>query len=113
MTKEELKKLVDHEAQWLKYYALADSRAELHFNDILFYDRLRSIGYTKRVTPLDRRCMACVITSDKDVLTDDISKLKAVGEPRDHTKNCYSPLETWIARYPEETQWILAIISEV
>jgi len=113
VTKEELRKLVDHEAQWLKYYALAESRAELHFKDILFYDRMKSIGYTKRVTPLDRRCMAAVITSDNNVLTDDISELRPVGEPRDHNKNCYSPLEAWVARYPEETQWILAIISEV
>jgi hypothetical protein len=57
--------------------------------------------------------MAAVITSPINALTDDISLLKPVGEPRIHEQNFYSPLEVWISKYPEETSWILTIISGI
>lgn len=113
MTKEELKRLVEHETQWLKYYMHFESKKTLHFNDHLFYDRVKSIGYTKRVVPLDRRCTAAILTSPKDVLTEDLSKIEVIGFPRDHSKNAYTPLEVWIIKFPQERTWALQqIIGE-
>lgn len=111
MTKEELKKLVDHEAQWLRYYALAEDRTSLRLDDVNFYDRLRSIGYTKRVIPLDRRCAAAMLTSPTNILTDSLESITPIGSPRNHDHNLYTPLEVWILKFPEDTQWILTIIS--
>lgn len=113
MKKEDLKKLVEHEAQWLKYYTSEESKKGLHFDDIYFYDRLKSIGYTKRVVNLDRRCMAACMTSPKNVLTDDIETLIAVAEPRKHVDNFYSPLEVWVFKFPKEITWILNMILGV
>ena len=107
----ELRKFVEHEAQWLKYYSNAESKNSLHFKDFNFYARLAPIGYTKRVIPLDKRCMAVVITSPNNAFTDDLETLQAVGEPRIHDNNCFSPLEVWIGRFPQDTQWILDYIQ--
>lgn len=102
MNKQELNKLVDHEIQWLAYYGERNSRANLTVNSELYKD-LVSIGYTKKIIPLDRRCLCDVLTSNtkitKDTLLENIYSTK---EPRDLTKNCLSPLEVYWILYPDE-----------
>ncbi len=75
MTIEYLDKCIDQEVSWLKYYASSQESGEPNrttkisdpFNDAGFYDRLISIGYTKRVIPLSNRCSPCYITSKNPV----------------------------------------------
>ena len=112
MNKEDLRKLVDHEIQWIKYYAHERSKHPLHLNDHLVYDRLVSIGYTKRVLSLDRRCPATILTSQTSILSDDLELVQPIGEPRDHSKNYYTPLEVWIIKFPNDVDWILEYIKK-
>lgn len=62
---EELERYVDHEVQWMQYYAFSDSIKVLNENSELYRD-LVSIGYTKRFMPLDKRCARSIITSKTD-----------------------------------------------
>lgn len=109
MTIEELKKLVDLELQWLRYYVREDSRMKIN-EDTEIYRDLVSIGYTKRVVKLDRRCSPCVITSDEliDEKTD-ISKLFKLATIRGENK--YSPLEAFLILYPEKKMETLNILK--
>ena len=91
---EELKNYVIHELEWLRYYALEDSRKKLN-NDSSIYDQLVSIGYTKRVIPLPNRCSAAWIKMNGNDL--ELSK----EHPRCIEKNIYTPLEVWLKLYPE------------
>ena len=105
MTIEELKKLVDLELQWLRYYVREDSRMKIN-EDTEIYTDLVSIGYTKRVVKLDLRCSPCVITSD-EIIKDgtDISKLFKLANIRGENK--YSPVEAFLVLYPEKKMELL------
>jgi hypothetical protein len=100
MTKEQLDRLVDHEIQWLRYYALAEYRNKLtEKSDI--YKELKSIGYTKRVIALDSRCLPCTITSSKKIEQGiDLSELTPDSLPR--RENFYSPIETYMILFPDK-----------
>lgn len=111
MTKEQLKKYVEQEAHWLQYYVIRASKDLLTKLDENFYETVNSIGYTKRVIPLDRRCPATMLTSPNNVKEDDISQMFEIGEPRNHSKNVYTPLEIWTIKYKEETLWLLELIK--
>ena len=98
MTDKELDSYAEQEVSWLRYYGLDTSRNEDPFNDALFYDRMKSIGYCKRVVPLHMRCPQVYITSDTSVLDSAIEDIKAVSGPRNHEKNIYTPLEYVFAK---------------
>jgi hypothetical protein len=103
MTNEELNKHADQETSWLKYYGSSQenesgdpnktTRKSDPYNDANFYDRITSIGYTKRVIPLPARCPAGYITSKKPVLESTVEELEYVSGPRNHENNVYTPLE--------------------
>lgn len=109
MTSEELEKYVDHELQWLRYYALEEDRKKLtESSDI--YSELRSIGYTKRVIPLHKRCVSCSITSKTNTpfckysLLDD---LISIQEYKNHQENKFTPLEVYWELFPEKRSWVI------
>lgn len=93
MTVEELKKLVLHELEWLKYYAREDTRQKLD-NNTSIYNQLVSIGYAKRVFSLSYRCAAASIKIEND-------NFSSTLEPRNLENKIYTPLETWLIIYPE------------
>lgn len=86
-TSENIFKLAKNEAECLRYYGYVESREKEQFNDILFYDRMDSIGYCKRKTPLDRRCPRSYVNSL------DINSFEFISGPRNHSKLVYTPLE--------------------
>lgn len=98
MNLEKLWKLATTEADWLRYYGHSDTRLSEEFNDVNFYDRIQSIGYTKRVIELPARCAMTYITSDKPILESEISELRMTSGPRNHSDNVYTPLEYFIGR---------------
>lgn len=106
MKLEELNKFIDLEIQWLRYYANKSTRSQLNENSNIYED-LKSIGYTKRVVKLDKRCCPCTITSDeiineKSNLSDlRKSNLNLRGENR------LSPIETFITIFPEKKMELL------
>ena len=53
---EKIFKLAKVEAEWISHYGHEDSRKDEQFEDFLFYDRMKSIGYAKVYTPLYLRC---------------------------------------------------------
>ena len=96
-----------HEIEWLKYYALRAYREKLTV-DSDFYEELVSIGYTKRVIPLDRRCAAAFITSSEKIVEGiDLEKLEAVGPARDVENNKYTALEAYMIIFPEKKEKIV------
>jgi hypothetical protein len=98
MTEEELYKLVDHEIQWLRYYALAEYRNKLTDKSDI-YNELISIGYAKRTTSLDLRCLPCTITSSKKIEAGiDLSELTIDSLPR--RENFISPIEAYMIIFP-------------
>lgn len=99
MNKEKLLQLIDHEVSWLKYYGLREDRVKLtEQSDI--YKEVRSIGYTKRVVDLDRRCCPCLI-----IIGSTIEDCKMDQFPR--AENKVSPLELYKILYKEEYKLIL------
>lgn len=86
-TIENIVKLAKEEAELLKYYGYRESRKEEQFNDILFYNRMKSIGYCKTETLLDRRCPRSFINSLS------INDFDLISGPRNHTDSVYTPLE--------------------
>lgn len=98
MELEKLWKSATTEADWLRYYGHSDTRLSEKFEDEKFYDRIISIGYTKRVITLPERCAMCYITSDKPVMESDINDIRFVSGPRNHENNVYTPLEYFIGR---------------
>lgn len=112
MRKEELFKYVDTEVQGLRYYALKTTRDLLDIN-LSIYDTLKSIGYTKRVLELDRRCGHSRVTSNEPLTKDTpIESVEFIGSPRNHSQNIYTGLEFWIMKYPEHNQAILDYLQE-
>lgn len=93
MTTEEVYKLAETEADWLFYYGHAESR-KMDSYDYKFYDRVQSIGYTKKVTPLYMRCpAACIRSLLLPTLESHPDLLEVVSVPRDHDNDIYTPLE--------------------
>jgi hypothetical protein len=104
MKKEELWKLVDLETQWLAYYGLGEDRKKLDLSKDTVYEQLRSIGYTKRVIPLDMRCIGCIsFMWTKGMVVEDLVTL---NERRNFVENKFTPLEVWLKLYPSEKEFI-------
>jgi hypothetical protein len=109
---EKMWKCAKTEAEWLRYYGHEESRMSEDFSDVNFYDRIQSIGYTKRVIELHQRCSMMNITSDKPVLESDISDLRIANETRSHGKNVYTALEWFIGTGMATNQLINVIKGE-
>ena len=99
MNKEELLKLIDHEISWLKYYGLREDRIKLTEESDIYKD-VRSIGYTKRVIDLDKRCCPCLIIAGESIEDCVITQF-----PRGEGK--LSLLEVYKILYKEEYKEIL------
>jgi hypothetical protein len=76
------------EAEWLRYYGHIDSRNEETFNDILFYDRMYPIGYSKKYTQLADRCPMGYLNG-----LNLKSNIEICFGPRNHSKEIYTCLE--------------------
>ena len=109
---EKILKAAQTEADWLRYYGQSDTRLSEKFEDCNFYDRIKSIGYTKRVMPLPNRCSMLNITSDKPVLESNIEDLREEFSIRNHDKNVYTALEYLIAKRIEVEKLIRIIRNE-
>ncbi len=105
MNKEELRKYVDAELQWLKYYSTPDSKKEFDPTKSP-YTQLISIGYTKRVIPLHKRCAFLRLTSKKAILETDLEDMIMTDDYCNIENNIYSALEVFIMKFPEEHKWI-------
>lgn len=102
MEKEDLVKLVNQEIEWLCYYGYREDRMKLTINSDI-YKELRSIGYTKRVVPLDKRCAPCLINNNNEIVENsNISNLQIDCFPKDGNK--LTPLEAFIVIYPSEKE---------
>ena len=106
---EKMWKSAKTEAEWLKYYGHEISRLEENFSDEKFYDRIQSIGYTKRVISLHQRCSMLNITSNKPVLESDITELIISKTYRNHDNNIYTALEYFIGKGIANEQLIKVI----
>ncbi len=106
ITKENLDKWVDREIGMLRYYGLRADRESLTPAVENIYDHLRSIGYTKVVIPLHRRCSWTTITSD-EIITKD-TKLENMNEVSTwYRDNKYTPLEIYWMIYPEKRSEVI------
>lgn len=98
MTKKELLDMIDHEIQWLYYYAHWDSRKQLT-EESKIYD-MKVMGYTKRVIPLYQRCSPCLIESKSEIKPGmDLSDLTKCNM-NDRYKRM-TPLEVGMIIFPE------------
>ena len=88
------------EADWIRYYGNLKYRRDDDFRDTKFYERIDSIGSRsdKMCNSLSIRISMKFITSDRPVLESDISDLRFVSGPRNHSKNRYTVLEYFIGR---------------
>lgn len=105
----ELNKLIDHELQWLRYYALEEHRKKLTTNSNIYED-LKSIGYTKRVMSLDKRCASGAITSKTNTPISEYSVLEDLEwlkEYRNPEENKFTPLEVLWILFPEQREWVI------
>lgn len=120
MTIEEINKYADQETSWLKYYGCNQDNGEPNkttrqsdpYNDAKFYDRIISIGYTKRVIPLHSRCPAGYITSKKPVLESSVEELEFGSGPRNHENNVYTPLEYVFSKNVGDHEKLRKILKE-
>ncbi len=96
---------VDHEIQWLNYYALSRSRSDLKITDPNPYDILKDIGYSKVTTDLKLRCAHCTLTNG-EVITNrtNIDTLKVDGVGMYYAELHYTPLEIYWIMYPEDRE---------
>jgi len=97
---EKLLKEVELEVQWLRYYGLREDRIKVDLSKPI-YEQIRSIGYTKRVIPLDLRCIGYLSYEWEEGTT--VDKLKPLNERRDGVKR-FTPLEVWLKIHPEEIE---------
>ena len=103
MEKEEIRKNAEHELQWLKYYATAESR-KLLVPTKPIYDQLVSAspGTSARNIPLKMRCSSMRISSDEKITIDTLlDKLHISDQP-----NAMSALEVYVIKYPEDHTWV-------
>lgn len=103
MTEQELIKLVNTEIDWLRYYSFRDSKKKLNVECEL-YDTLESIGYTKRIIPLDRRCPAGMISTGNVFK---LEQMEVVSMLRNHDKGLYTPLEVYWILYPHKRSEVI------
>jgi hypothetical protein len=108
---EEIYKLAQKEAEWLRYYGHTDTRNADSFEDEKFYDRIISIGYTKRVIPLSNRCAMDYISGNSNVMGLEADEITSVSGPRNHEKNIYTPLEYIIGTKKEGYEELIKIIK--
>lgn len=107
MTKDELKKGVELELQWLKYYSYGPSKENLDMNKSL-YDQLVPIGYAKKNIELHKRCAFLRVTSEYRI--NKLIKLDQLTETvlyRDDINNIFTALDVWMLMYPEDNEWVL------
>lgn len=109
MKKEEFWKIVDKEIQWLAYYGLGEDRKKLDLSKNTIYEQLRSIGYTKRVIPLDLRCIGYLSYKWEEGMV--VENLTPLNERRNVDGNTFSPLEIWIKLFPNERELIYKKIN--
>lgn len=96
MTIEELYQLVDHEINWLYYYALQEGRNILNESSDVYKD-LKPIGYAKKQLPLKLRCSPCSITSSMTIEPG----IKIELLEKSDSRNGLTPLEVVIIIFPE------------
>ena len=113
MNIEEILKAAETEADWLRYYGNSETRLSEKFEDCNFYDRIKSIGRTKRVITLANRCAMMRVTSDKPVLESSIDELISISQVRNHDKNIYTALEYLIVNKIEVEKLIKIIRGNV
>ena len=119
MKLEELNKFIDLEIQWLRYYANKSTRSQLNENSNIYED-LKSIGYTKRVVKLDKRCCPCTITSDEIInenrkrtylstFKNEKSNMSDLRKSNLNLRgeNRLSPIENFITIFPEKKMELL------
>lgn len=101
------------EIKWLKYYATAESRSKIDLNSgVSIYDQLESIGYTKRVIDLHKRCAFLRVSSNEQITSSiEPDKLFKVSEYRDNSKNIYTALEYYIIWTPNYRQEIYTMLQ--
>lgn len=109
MKKNELWKIVELEIQWLAYYGLGEDRKVLDLTKESIYEQLRSIGYTKRVIPLDLRCIGALCYKWKEGM--DVEDLVPLNERRNLNERKFSPLEIWVKLFPSEKEMIYKKIN--
>jgi len=96
----ELNEYVDHELQWLRYYAHRDARLLVNL-ETDFY-KLRPMGYVKQMMSLEDRCAPCFIRCDIEIKEGmDLSLLESVRPPR---RGNLTPLEAMCIIFPEKKQ---------
>jgi len=109
ITKQQLDKWIDTEINWLRYYGYRGDREALT-EDSNLYNDIKSIGYTKRVIPLIRRCSPMTITSDEIITSN--TKLEDMYEVYSYDRdNKYSPLEIYWMIYPEKRSEIIKLLQ--
>lgn len=109
--KEDLEKWVDREVGMLRYYGLRADRERLTPEVESIYDNIRSIGYTKVVIPLHRRCSWTTITSDNPVTKD--TTLEEMNQVHTwYRDNKFTPLEIYWMIYPEKRKEIIYILNK-
>jgi hypothetical protein len=107
MTKDELRKEVELELQWLRYYSYGPSKENLDMNRSL-YEQLVPIGYAKKNIELHKRCAFFRVTSMYRI--NRLIKLEQLVETelyRDDINNIFTALEVWMLMYPEDNDWVL------
>ena len=115
MKEEELQKHIEHELQFLRYYANRESRISLAESSDLYsvlYERHHP-GFTNtRILPLTLKCAPCMITSNtaitKNSSVDDVFETK---DSRDIEKNVYTPLEAFWIMFPKRRIWVISVLT--
>ena len=110
MDKEELWKQVSRELDWLAYYGYREDREKVDMDKPL-YDQVRSIGYTKVVTPLDVRCNGWLCFEYTDGMT--IEDLVPLMERRNSEENKFTPVEIWVKLFPEDKELIYKRLNKM
>lgn len=107
MTLIDLLKMVDHEIQWLGYYALERTKKDLCINSNL-YETLKDIGYSKVTTNLKTRCSFTTLKSTNVVTENtEIESIERVGVGMSHLEFHYTPLEVFWIMFPEERSGVI------
>lgn len=112
MTESEIIKAAQQEADWLRYYGRREDRESDDFSDG-FYDRVKSIGYTKKVIPLPMRCSCMYITSTDGhtVIGNDVKNLIPISGPRDTFNNIHTALEYVLSSDSTVREQLISIIK--
>jgi hypothetical protein len=99
MDKKELIKLIDHEIQWLYYYAHRNSRAKLTEESIIY--EMDPMEYSKKRMPLYLRCSPCLIESYEEIKPGmNLESLVKCNMDSRHKR--LTPLEVGMIVFPEK-----------